>query len=88
MVAADTIMEAERKNRTLLGDDFFYGKQLARYPKRQAVIPKEVIEKQIERQRMETLSQLEYQNLRQKQLDKGELLVPLFVSSKGRQITI
>lgn len=37
---------------------------------------------------METLTVSEYQQLRQKQLDKGELLVPLFMCSKGRQITI
>lgn len=37
---------------------------------------------------METLSLTEYSTLRQKQLEKGEILVPLYICSKGRQVSI
>ena len=49
MVDVDDYIKKERDNRMLLSEQMFYGKQLQRYPKRRAQVPKEEMEKQIAR---------------------------------------
>lgn len=64
MVVADKLIKQERSNQTFLTEEFYYGRQLHQFPKRidkDKVV--ETLNKAVARQRQETLTSSEYQNM-------------------------
>ena len=73
-------MEQERSSRAIIDEQYFYGKQSNKFPKRQdQVAIKEKLQKEIVRQKQETLSISEYSKLKQDCIDKNVRFIPIFI---------